>query len=71
MFGGIGLPEIIIVLVIVLVIFGPKKLPDIGKALGKSITEFKRATREPEEIVKEVKDTVNNGVKDVKDPADS
>ncbi len=71
MFGGIGLPEIIIVLIIVLVIFGPKKLPDIGKALGKSITEFKRATREPEEIVKEVKDTINNSVKDVKDPADS
>jgi len=38
---GIGLPEIIIVLVIVLVIFGPKKLPDLGRSLGTGMREFK------------------------------
>lgn len=41
MFGRIGVPELIIVLVIALVIFGPAKLPEIGKAMGKGIAEFK------------------------------
>ncbi|MFW5998635.1 MAG: twin-arginine translocase TatA/TatE family subunit [Bacillota bacterium] len=41
---GLGLPELLVVLVIALVIFGPAKLPKIGKALGKSIREFKKAT---------------------------
>ena len=38
---GIGLPEILIVLVIVLVIFGPKRLPDLGRSLGSGMKEFK------------------------------
>ena len=38
---GIGLPEVIIVLVIVLVIFGPKRLPDLGRSLGSGMREFK------------------------------
>ncbi len=38
---GIGLPEILIVLVIVLVIFGPKRLPDLGRSLGSGMREFK------------------------------
>ena len=41
MIPGIGLPEIIIVLVIVLVIFGPKRLPDLGRSLGGGMREFK------------------------------
>lgn len=41
---GLGLSELLVVLVIALVIFGPAKLPKIGKALGKSIREFKKAT---------------------------
>lgn len=43
---GLGLPELIVIFVIALVVFGPKKLPDLGKALGKGIAEFKRATEE-------------------------
>jgi len=39
--GGIGIPELIIVLVIVLVIFGPKRLPAMGRSLGSSMREFK------------------------------
>jgi sec-independent protein translocase protein TatA len=39
---GIGLPEIALILVIALVVFGPGKLPDIGSALGKSLHEFKQ-----------------------------
>ena len=38
---GLGLPEILIVLVIVLVIFGPKRLPDLGRSLGSGMREFK------------------------------
>lgn len=45
MLGGLGLPELIIILVIALVLFGPGKLPSIGSALGKSIGEFKKAVR--------------------------
>ena len=40
---GLGVPELLIILVIGLVLFGPGKLPDVGKALGKSIKEFKHA----------------------------
>ena len=39
--AGIGLPEIAIVLIIVLVIFGPKRLPDLGRSLGRGMREFK------------------------------
>jgi sec-independent protein translocase protein TatA len=47
MFGGrVGAQELIIVLVLALIIFGPRKLPEIGSALGKSLREFKKATSE-------------------------
>lgn len=39
-----GMPELILILVIALVVFGPKKLPEIGKALGKGLKEFKQET---------------------------
>jgi sec-independent protein translocase protein TatA len=42
-FGQIGLPEMMIILGIALLIFGPKKLPSLGKSLGEGITSFKRA----------------------------
>lgn len=49
---GLGVPELILILVIGLVIFGPGKLPDVGKALGRSIKEFKKANNdEPEDAV--------------------
>jgi sec-independent protein translocase protein TatA len=47
---GIGIPELIIILVIVLVIFGANKLPEIGSGMGRAIKNFKKATTEPEEI---------------------
>ena len=46
MFGSIGMPELVIILVIALIVFGPRKLPELGRSLGKSIGEFKRASNE-------------------------
>lgn len=45
MFSGIGVTELILILVIALVVFGPGKLPDVGRALGKSIREFRNAEK--------------------------
>jgi sec-independent protein translocase protein TatA len=44
--GNVGLPELIIIFTIALIIFGPRKLPELGKSLGKSLAEFKRASNE-------------------------
>jgi TatA/E family protein of Tat protein translocase len=40
---GIGMPELIVILIVALIVIGPKRLPDIAKALGKGVSEFKRA----------------------------
>lgn len=47
---GIGIPELLIILVIVLIIFGANKLPEIGSGMGRASKNFKKATSEPEEI---------------------
>lgn len=51
MFGKIGLPELVLILVIALMIFGPSKLPEIGKSIGRGIREFREATKEIKESV--------------------
>lgn len=58
---GLGVPELVLILIIGLVIFGPGKLPDVGKALGRSIKEFKKANNEddgekPRELASSVGD---------------
>ena len=50
---GIGLPELIVILVIALIVIGPKKLPEIAKAVGKAFAEFKKATEDIKNSVKE------------------
>ena len=50
--GHIGIPELILIVLAVIVLFGAKKLPEIGSALGKAIREFRKAGKEIEEEVK-------------------
>jgi len=49
MFGDIGVPELLVILALVLVLFGPGKLPDIGKSLGEALRGFKKAMNETDE----------------------
>ena len=48
---GLGMPELVVIFVIALIVFGPKKLPDLGKALGRGLAEFKRATQDVKESI--------------------
>ncbi|UTW68975.1 twin-arginine translocase TatA/TatE family subunit [Anaerobacillus sp. HL2] len=59
MISNIGIPGLVLILVIALLIFGPKKLPEIGRAVGNTLKEFKRATkgvREDVDITSTIKD---------------
>ena len=73
---GMGMPELIIILVIALIVIGPKKLPDLAKALGKGMSEFKKATQEikgslnMEEEFKEVKEDLVDSVSGLNKPFD-
>jgi TatA/E family protein of Tat protein translocase len=44
MFGSVGAPELILIFIVALLVFGPRKLPELGRALGKGISEFRKAT---------------------------
>jgi sec-independent protein translocase protein TatA len=53
---GLGMPELIVILVIVVIIFGAGKLPEIGAGLGKGIKNFKKATHEEEEDTRKIEE---------------
>ena len=55
MFGNIGFPELLVILLIVLLLFGAKRLPEIARGLGKSIQEFKKGVKDIETDVNDVK----------------
>ena len=51
--GQIGMPEIIVILLVVIIFFGARKLPEIGGALGKAIREFKKTSKDVQDDVKD------------------
>jgi Tat protein translocase TatB subunit len=53
MFGTLGGPELLLILVIALIVFGPRKLPEIGKSLGKMMVEFRRASNDFKRTIEE------------------
>jgi len=76
MFGSVGPTELLLIFIIALLVFGPKKLPEIGKSVGKAIREFKKAsedikTRIEEEIqaseIKDVQKDLRDGVNSLRD----
>jgi len=71
MFGSIGPAELVLIFVIALLVFGPKKLPEIGRTVGKALREFKKASEEikgriEEEIeaseIKDIRKDIQSGV---------
>lgn len=73
---GIGLPELLIIMVIALIVIGPSKLPDLAKALGKGMAEFRKATQEiknsldMDEDIQEVKKDLVDSVSGLDEPID-
>jgi len=53
MFGSLGFPELMLIFLVALVVFGPKRLPDIGRSIGKALGEFKRATNDLKSTLEE------------------
>jgi sec-independent protein translocase protein TatA len=50
MLGSIGMPELLVIFIIALIVFGPSKLPDLGRSIGEAIRGFKKAMDEPEKL---------------------
>ena len=67
MLSNIGVPGLILILVIALVIFGPKKLPEIGKAIGQTLTEFKKTTKD---LTSDITEPIEEIRADIKKPVD-
>jgi sec-independent protein translocase protein TatA len=63
MLSNIGMPGVILILVVALIVFGPNKLPEIGRAVGKSLREFKKAT---EDITEDIRKEIVEEVKEIK-----
>jgi sec-independent protein translocase protein TatA len=53
MLGSIGMPELLVIFLIALIVFGPRKLPELGRSLGRGIAEFKKATNELQRTLEE------------------
>ncbi len=67
--GPLGIPELIFIFVLALLIFGPKKLPEIGRSFGKGIAEFRRASNELRATFQREMDTIDEESKQVKQVA--
>ncbi len=51
--GPLGVPELIIIFIVALIVFGPRKLPELGKSLGKGLAEFRKASNELKSTIEE------------------
>ena len=87
MFGPLGMPEIIMIFIVGLLLFGPRKMPQLGRSIGRALGEFRRASnefkrtvedevaaeeiREVEKDLKEIKDAGVDAVKETLDAADA
>lgn len=69
--GPIGVPEMIFIFVMALLIFGPKKLPELGRSFGKGMAEFKRASNELKSTFQREMDNIDSETREVKDTASS
>ena len=67
MFGSIGMPELILIFIVALLVFGPKKLPEIGKSIGKGLAEFKRASDDLKKTIEQEMDHVKNETASLKE----
>jgi TatA/E family protein of Tat protein translocase len=69
--GPIGFPELIVIFIIALLVFGPKKLPELGKSMGKGLREFKKATEEIKSSIddhmRDVESTVQDATKEIRE----
>jgi sec-independent protein translocase protein TatA len=63
MLSNIGVPGLILILIVALVIFGPNKLPEVGRAFGRSIREFKKAT---DGIADDIREEIKEDIKETK-----
>ena len=67
MFGSIGMPELILIFLVALLVFGPKKLPEIGKSIGKGLSEFKKASDDLKKTIEQEIDQVKSEANAVRD----
>ncbi len=72
MFGSMGMPEMMMIFVVALILFGPRQMPQIGKSIGKALAEFRRASNEfkrtiEDEVAGEDLTEVKKGLEEVRD----
>jgi TatA/E family protein of Tat protein translocase len=60
--GNLGMPELIMIMVLALLLFGPKKLPEIGRTVGKALGEFKRASNDLKRSIEDEMNQVKEGI---------
>ena len=69
MFGGLGTWEILLIFLVVLLVFGAKRIPEIAQGLGKGIREFRKATKEIQDEIKVSAEIEDKGAEEEKKPA--
>ncbi len=71
MFGNLGFTEILVIMIVALVVFGPNKLPELGRSMGQAIREFKKATQSiTSEVTRAASDEVRQNIEKAKEPKD-